>query len=161
MPKFREWVLFHEPTGTLLTTDLVFNRPKGTGLSPIFFLLFGTASRFAVSRLFKTMIKDRAEFVASCSKIAQLPNRASDHGAWRGGRDGRQGPVGERPWARGALRSGPAVRATFFGQDFRGASAASLPGGTSSRGRAIQHVLLLDPIDAAGVAVEHRVLFVV
>ncbi len=74
MPKFREFVLFHRATNTLLVTDLVFNKPVGHNVtSRLFFRFFGTYGKFAVSRLFKTMVKDKASCAASCRKLFDLP----------------------------------------------------------------------------------------
>ncbi len=74
MPKFREHVLFHRASGTLIATDLVFHKPHGHNLATrLFFRVFGTYGRFAVSRLFKSMIKDKAAFSASCRRLFELP----------------------------------------------------------------------------------------
>jgi hypothetical protein len=74
MPKFREFALFHRLTGTLITTDLVFNKPHGHNfITRLGFRMFGTYGKFAVSRLFKSMIQDKAAFSASCRKLFDLP----------------------------------------------------------------------------------------
>ena len=74
MPKFREYVLFHRLSGTLIATDLVFNKPHGHNFATrTFFRVFGTYGKFAVSRLFKSMIKDKASFSASCRALFELP----------------------------------------------------------------------------------------
>lgn len=73
MPKFREYVLLHRPSKTLIVTDLVFFEPRGhTALTRIFFRLAGTRRGLTVSRLFKSMIKDRAAFAASVERLTRL-----------------------------------------------------------------------------------------
>lgn len=74
MPKFREFVLFHRLSGTLIATDLVFNKPHGHNFATrTFFRVFGTYGKFSVSRLFKSMIKDKAAFSNSCRALFELP----------------------------------------------------------------------------------------
>ena len=74
MPKFKEFVLFHQASGTLVVTDLVFNKPVGHNVtSRLFFRVFGTYGKFSVSRLFKTMVEDKAACGSSCRKLFELP----------------------------------------------------------------------------------------
>jgi len=76
MPKVQEWVFFHRASQTLIVTDLVFNLLETSGLlTPVFLTLFGTRGRFAQSRLFKGMIRDRAAYDASITKLLKWPVR--------------------------------------------------------------------------------------
>ena len=73
MPRFREFVFLHKPTKTLIVTDLVFNCPTGhNAATRFFFRLAGTRDRLAVSRLFKSLIKDKPEHAASCAALIEL-----------------------------------------------------------------------------------------
>jgi hypothetical protein len=74
MPKVQEWVFFHRASQTLIVTDLVFNLLETSGLlTPVFLTLFGTRGRFAQSRLFKAMIKDREAYDSSISRLLEWP----------------------------------------------------------------------------------------
>lgn len=66
IPAVNEALFYHRPTRTLIVTDLIFNlqRPEGA-LAPIVFRLFGTYKKAAVSRLFRSTIKDRASLAAA------------------------------------------------------------------------------------------------
>lgn len=61
IPAVNEALFYHRPTRTLIVTDLIFNlqNPQGA-MAPIVFRLFGTYKKAAVSRLFRSSIKDRA-----------------------------------------------------------------------------------------------------
>ncbi len=73
MPKFREWVFFHQPSGTLVVTDLVFNEPQAhNGMTGFFFRLAGTRGKLALSRLFNSQVKDKQAFLASCGRLHEL-----------------------------------------------------------------------------------------
>lgn len=66
MPKMNEVVFIHRNSKTLVVTDLCFNHIHGKGLGYwIIFNLFGTYKRFAVSKLFLKMVKDRKAFIKS------------------------------------------------------------------------------------------------
>ncbi len=71
-PKMNEAAFLHRASQTLVLTDMVFNidRPKGL-LAWLFFRMFGTYRRFAVSKLFMTMVKDRKAFRAAVAHIAE------------------------------------------------------------------------------------------
>lgn len=73
MPKVNESVFLHRDSEALHVTDLAFNvtQPKGLA-SPLFFLMFGTFRRFAVSRLFLSFSKDRRALEATIAKIMTL-----------------------------------------------------------------------------------------
>ncbi len=73
MPNFREWVLLHTPSRTLIPTDLIFNEPVPLSFtSGLFFRLFGTYGKLSVSRLFLSMVKDKAAFAASLVPLVEL-----------------------------------------------------------------------------------------
>ena len=73
MPKFQEFAFLHEPSRTLIVTDLVFNEPHGLTLSTrLFFRVFGTYGKLAVSRLFTSMVKDKQAFAESLRTLSQL-----------------------------------------------------------------------------------------
>lgn len=73
MPRFQEFVFLHRPSKTLLVTDLVFNEPVGETLSTrLFFRIFGTYGRLAVSRLFRSVIQDKSAFGASLKPVLEL-----------------------------------------------------------------------------------------
>ncbi len=70
MPKFNETVFLHKPSGTLIAADLAFNVVSNVGPYTRFMLtLAGTNGRFAVSRLFKSFIKDPAAMRRSIDRI--------------------------------------------------------------------------------------------
>ncbi|MFN7131854.1 MAG: hypothetical protein ACK4N5_07220, partial [Myxococcales bacterium] len=73
MPAVNENVFLHRATRTLYVTDLVFHitDPEGVGAA-LFYRLFGTYRRFAVSRLFLMYAKDRAALAASAADPAEL-----------------------------------------------------------------------------------------
>ncbi len=68
--KRNEVVFFHRPTRTLYTADLVFNVRAPSGLlSPLTFRAMGIYKRFAVMRMWKHWITDRAAFDRSIERI--------------------------------------------------------------------------------------------
>jgi hypothetical protein len=70
MPRLNEVTFLHRPSRTLIVTDLVFNLgPEMPFLSRVLMKLNGCDCRFAVSRLLKTTIKDRAALRASVDRI--------------------------------------------------------------------------------------------
>ncbi len=69
-PKRNEVVFLHRPTRTLYTADLVFNIQSPTGLlTPLTFRAMGIYKRFAVARMWKHWIEDRAAFDASIARV--------------------------------------------------------------------------------------------
>jgi hypothetical protein len=70
MPSYNEVVFLHHASKSLIVTDMCFNirKPEGLG-AKIIFGLFGTYDRFAVSRLFKMMIKDKAALKKSIDEV--------------------------------------------------------------------------------------------
>ncbi|MFM2153779.1 MAG: hypothetical protein RL199_2214 [Pseudomonadota bacterium] len=74
----------HRASRTLVASDLVFNVSDAEGLmARVMFGLFGTWRRFAVSRLFLLLVKDRAALRASLRSIVaeSFDNVAPGHGA--------------------------------------------------------------------------------
>lgn len=70
MPKVDEVVFLHRPSKSLIVTDLVFNILEYQGwLTGLIFRMAGTHKRFAQSRLFKSMVKDRAAAGRSAQHI--------------------------------------------------------------------------------------------
>lgn len=59
VPKFNEVVLLHKASRTLICSDLCFNLQEVKGFGAfLIYNIFGTYRRFAVSRLFRFMMKD-------------------------------------------------------------------------------------------------------
>ena len=84
MPKSNEWVFVHRASGTLVASDLVFHVVDAEGLmARVMFGLFGTWRRFAVSRLFLMLVKDRAALRASLKALLaeEFESVATGHGA--------------------------------------------------------------------------------
>lgn len=74
MPGIHECVLLHEPSGTLVVADLLFNIQRSdSALARLNFRVFGTWKRTAASRLFRAYIKDRAAFQQSMRQVLALP----------------------------------------------------------------------------------------
>lgn len=74
MPSIDEWVAFHRPSATLVTTDLVFNMHHNDGwLMPLILTMGGAWKRLAQSRLLRTQIKDRSKTRASYAALLTLP----------------------------------------------------------------------------------------
>ena len=70
MPSFREWVLLHRPSRTLLVADLVFHRPRAHNtFTRMFFRLAGTYERFAQSRLFLSFVRDKDAYRRSIEAV--------------------------------------------------------------------------------------------
>jgi len=72
-PKVREHLFLHRASRALYLVDAVFhvNDPEGP-LTGLFLRMFGTYRRFAVSKLFLSMVRDRAAFEASVARVAAL-----------------------------------------------------------------------------------------
>lgn len=70
MPRLNEVVFVHKKSKTLITTDSAFNvlNPKGVG-SWVIMNMFGNYKRFAVSKFFMKLVKDRAAFERSLKKL--------------------------------------------------------------------------------------------
>lgn len=69
-PRRNEVVFFHPPTRTIYTADLVFNVQEPAGiLTPLAFRAMGIYKRFAVARMWKSWVKDRAAFDRSIAEI--------------------------------------------------------------------------------------------
>jgi hypothetical protein len=84
MPNVREFVFLHRPSRSLLVTDLAFNLLDAEGLGARIALgMFGTWRRFAVSRLFVSMAKDRDALRASLQPLlsADFDHVLPSHGA--------------------------------------------------------------------------------
>lgn len=74
VPKIDETVLFHEPSGTLVCADLVFNMTAENLRTRIAFALTGVGgNRVAQSREWKWACKDRAAARASVERILAWP----------------------------------------------------------------------------------------
>lgn len=71
-PKRNEVVFFHKPTATLYTADLVFNILGDAGLlASLTFRMMGIHHRFAVAKMWKRWITDRAAFDRSIAKLLE------------------------------------------------------------------------------------------
>lgn len=69
-PKIDEHVFLHRPSGTLIVTDLLFNVHEVPGLlSPLILRLVGAWKRLAQSRIWRSMVKDRAAASASAGRV--------------------------------------------------------------------------------------------
>lgn len=69
-PKMGEVVLFHRASGTALVCDLVFNVAEPRGFFLRLFMRFtGVFRRFAVSRMWRFLTKDRARMAADVEQI--------------------------------------------------------------------------------------------
>lgn len=68
--RLNEISFFHKPSKTLIVVDMCFNlqHPKGWA-SPILLRVMGTYKRFAVSRLYNIMVKNREQFVSSLHRL--------------------------------------------------------------------------------------------
>jgi len=73
-PKLSEWVLRHRSSGTLITTDLLFNvqQPRGW-LTPWVLRAAGTYRRLAISRFVKRLVEDETAFSQSLTQLTQEP----------------------------------------------------------------------------------------
>lgn len=73
MPKIRETCLYHAPSRSLLTVDLFFNCVDAKGLGArVIMGMFGTYGRFAVSRMFMMLVKDKLAFARSVAPLRDL-----------------------------------------------------------------------------------------
>ncbi len=84
MPKANEWVFLHRASRTLVVSDLAFNLLETDGMmARLLFGLFGTWRRFAVSRLFLLLARDRAALRASLRPLLTeaFDNVVPGHGA--------------------------------------------------------------------------------
>lgn len=73
-PKLSELVLFHEPSKTLIVTDLVFNIPEASGMTWMILKVFSRAlGKVEQSRLLRMFTKDRAAAGRSVEAILRLP----------------------------------------------------------------------------------------
>lgn len=72
-PGLDELVFFHEPSATLVVTDLVFNvtSPRGLVAHVVLFLV-GAHGRLAQSRAFRFLVKDRAAAARSVRAVLSL-----------------------------------------------------------------------------------------
>lgn len=69
-PKLDEHVFVHRPSGTLIVTDLLFNVHATPGLmSPLILRMVGAWKRLAQSRIWRSMVKDRAAARASVQRL--------------------------------------------------------------------------------------------
>ena len=73
MPKVREHLLYHRPTGTLIVADLFFNLVPDTWTRLFFRAVSGIREFPAMSRLFRLMIRDREAFGRSLEPVRALP----------------------------------------------------------------------------------------
>ena len=70
LPKLQEVVFFHPASRTLFLTDLAFNiRNSRSWFTRLFMRLNGGYNRFGPTRLFRSLVKDRAAFRASLATI--------------------------------------------------------------------------------------------
>lgn len=70
MPKFDEHVFIHHQSKSLIVNDLCFNLVDAKGLlSKLIFGFFGTYRKFAVSKLFLSMIQDKDTFQQSINQL--------------------------------------------------------------------------------------------
>ena len=73
-PQLQEFAFFHRASSTLVLTDLVFNEATGHNIGGRLFLrASGAYGRFAVSKVVKSMIKDRTAFGRSLAAVLDLP----------------------------------------------------------------------------------------
>jgi len=84
MPKVSEHVFWHAMSGTLITSDLIFNihRPVDTW-TKLFFKLNGIWDQPGPTRIFRQYIKDKSAFKRSLQALRELPIQriAPAHGA--------------------------------------------------------------------------------
>jgi hypothetical protein len=73
-PFANEIVFFHRPSATLIATDLAFNfGPKSPPLTRIVFSLAGSYGRLSPTLLERLLVRDRAAFRASLTRILAWP----------------------------------------------------------------------------------------
>lgn len=69
-PRMNEVVFYHKASRTLLVIDLLFNIKNTKGwLSPVIYTLMGTRNKLNMSRLWNSLIKDRAAMKNSLQEI--------------------------------------------------------------------------------------------
>jgi hypothetical protein len=73
-PKRNEVVFFHQPSRTLYTADLAFSimEPKGL-IAPLALRAMGIYKRFAVAKMWKGWVKDKAAFQTSIDRVMAWP----------------------------------------------------------------------------------------
>ena len=71
--KFQEFVFFHKPSQSLIVMDSLFNLGKVKGWGQIFYRLFGTYNKTAVSRLFNLLCDDKTKAHQSFQKMMNWP----------------------------------------------------------------------------------------
>jgi Domain of unknown function (DUF4336) len=72
MPKLQEVVLLHRASRTLILTDLAFNiRQSDSWFTRFFMRLNGAYGHFGPSRIFRTLVKDRAALRSSLNRMQE------------------------------------------------------------------------------------------
>jgi hypothetical protein len=72
MPKLQEVVFFHHASRTLVLTDLAFHiRHSDSWFTRLFMRLNGAYGHFGPSRIFRTLVKDRAALRSSLNRIQE------------------------------------------------------------------------------------------
>ena len=72
MPAVNEFAFYHKESKLLIVTDLIFNLKNVKGIwASLLTNIFGTKNKLAVSRLFKTQIKDLNAFKSSIEEISR------------------------------------------------------------------------------------------
>ena len=73
MPKLAEFVFFHAPSRTLVTTDLVFNVRRAEGLfTRLFMRVNGAYGRFGMTRVGRSLVRDRDALAESVARVVAL-----------------------------------------------------------------------------------------
>jgi hypothetical protein len=73
MPKVQEWLVFHEASGTLVATDLLFHLMTPGFALGLVTRMAGTYKRLACSKLFLGARTDREAFRRSIALVLSLP----------------------------------------------------------------------------------------
>ena len=76
VPAMQEEVFFHEVSGTLVLTDLLFFLPESRGLMGLYARMAGLRDGPGCSPLYRAMIRDKAAFRASLRPLRALDVRA-------------------------------------------------------------------------------------
>jgi len=72
IPKLQEVVLLHRASRTLILTDLAFNIQQSDSWFTRFFMrLNGAYGHFGPSRIFRTLVKDRAALRSSLNRMQE------------------------------------------------------------------------------------------
>ena len=72
MPKLQEIVFFHHASRTLILTDLAFHiRNSDSWFTRLFMRLNGAYGHFGPSRIFRTLVKDRAALRSSLNRMQE------------------------------------------------------------------------------------------